>query len=141
MLRGDQRWSVAVVQYRFRHAAEDRALDGIEPSGAADDQRRVKLVGDLNDRQPDGHLGLFGTSCHAPASFAPGARTLLGGLPGSRLLTPVKVPLIGDVRRTQPGIETAGHQSHRDGLPDGQGDRVARREQLGSGLERRSRTV
>jgi hypothetical protein len=41
------------MQNGLRHAAQDRALDRVEPSGAAHDQRRINLIDDVRADQPD----------------------------------------------------------------------------------------
>ena len=93
-LRRNQRRAMAVVKNGLGDTAEDRALDGVEPASAADDQGGVKLVGGLDDRQPHGYLGLLSASFGIPASLPSRARPLFGGLTGSGFLPPVQVALI-----------------------------------------------
>jgi len=83
---------MAVMQNGLRHAAQDRALDRVKPSGAAHDQRRINLVGSLDDRQPDGRLRLLGAGLCVPTSLLGRVRSLLRGLPRSRFFVPVRSP-------------------------------------------------
>jgi hypothetical protein len=127
---------MAVVKDGLGNAPEDRALDTVEAPGPANDQGRFDLVGDLDDGQPDGHSGLFSSGVRFLTSQPSRLRPLVGSLTGSGFFASVQVALIRDVRSAQPGVEAAGHQTHRNGFPDGQNDRVPRRQQLGGCCQR-----
>jgi hypothetical protein len=102
---------------RVRDTAQQRRCDSAEPASTANDETRIELVGDFDDRSP----WAFDSSLDPRGGFVPlGSRTFyafFGGPARELLLLSIDFLLVAEVA----GAKASGpRDQHRGRLPNGQ---------------------